>query len=126
MSPIPVSFFLQHGSQYGRLVKGALRGYGVLCLGLYRLIDPTSKDAQNRKRFVITSPPYNFRLLSSDRVRYMGLVCDRIQDIALVCDRILYMGLVCNRVQYIALVCDRVQYMALLCDRIQYIYGTCL
>jgi len=68
----------QHGMEYMRLVRKCLRTYGLLCLGVYRLllddvIDDTGVKCQRtltRKRYVITHPPANFRLIDTDRVPY--------------------------------------------------------
>ena len=60
---------MQHNDAYGRLVVGCLQSSGLLCLGLYRLL-PSDSDATNRrqKRYVITNPPFSFRLVPSDKV----------------------------------------------------------
>ena len=47
----------------------SLREFGLLCLGVYRLLEPESKDPKRQKRYVITNPPKWFKLLTSDRVR---------------------------------------------------------
>lgn len=44
----------------------ALKRYGQLCIGLYRLHDQASPESN--KRYVITNPPAELRLLSSDSV----------------------------------------------------------
>jgi len=66
---------LQHEMQYGRLVRQCLRAYGILCLGVYRLLDEVVDDKEvkgqrtlTQKRYVITHPPINFRLMDSDKV----------------------------------------------------------
>jgi len=47
-----------------------LRTYGILLIGLYRFRDTNSTVAQNpsAKRYVITNPPDDFILMSSDKV----------------------------------------------------------
>ncbi|XP_076459615.1 calcium-activated potassium channel slowpoke-like isoform X2 [Babylonia areolata] len=57
------------GSKYGDLFVYALRTYGILCFGLYRFRD-TSGTAKtlSSKRYVITNPPEDFKLLPSDHV----------------------------------------------------------
>uniref|UniRef100_A0A0N4ZBA4 BK channel n=1 Tax=Parastrongyloides trichosuri TaxID=131310 RepID=A0A0N4ZBA4_PARTI len=54
------------GSTYGQMFTLALKRYGQLCIGLYRLHDQASPDSN--KRYVITNPPAELRLLSSDNV----------------------------------------------------------
>ncbi|KAF7639871.1 hypothetical protein Mgra_00000791 [Meloidogyne graminicola] len=44
----------------------ALKKHGQLCIGLYRLHDQVSLDSN--KRYVITNPPAELRLLSSDSI----------------------------------------------------------
>jgi len=51
------------GTQYGRLLTSALREHNMLCIGLYRLLDPA---ASNKKRYVVTNPPYDLALKSTD------------------------------------------------------------
>jgi len=48
----------------------ALRTYGILCFGLCRFRDSASTVAQNpsAKRYVITNPPDDFVLMTSDKV----------------------------------------------------------
>uniref|UniRef100_A0AAF5I3Q8 BK channel n=1 Tax=Strongyloides stercoralis TaxID=6248 RepID=A0AAF5I3Q8_STRER len=53
-------------STYGQMFSLALKRYGQLCIGLYRLHDQASPDSN--KRYVITNPPAELRLLSSDNV----------------------------------------------------------
>ena len=53
--------------EYGNLYMGALKNHGILCLGLYRNVDPRS-SACNYNRFIITNPPANFVLVPSDKV----------------------------------------------------------
>lgn len=69
-------FSLNHGpletfqscTEYGDLLVKSLRTYGLLCLGIYRLLQKDSKDLSRQKRYVITSPPYAFKLLLSDKI----------------------------------------------------------
>lgn len=44
----------------------ALKKYGQLCIGIYRLHDQQSMESN--KRYVITNPPSELRLLNSDSV----------------------------------------------------------
>jgi len=63
----PLSKFGNDG-KYSDLFLTALRQYGMLCIGLYRLRDdPKAVDATT-KRYVITAPPGHFSLLPSDQV----------------------------------------------------------
>jgi len=47
----------------------ALRKFGILCIGIYRFRDLTCTVAANphAKRYVITNPPDDFRLLPTDK-----------------------------------------------------------
>lgn len=54
-------------SSYGTLFIKALRYYGILCLGLYRQIDPRP-SAGSYNRCVVTNPPADFALYPSDKV----------------------------------------------------------
>ncbi|KAL3125406.1 hypothetical protein niasHT_002134 [Heterodera trifolii] len=54
------------GSTYGEMFSIALKRHGQLCIGLYRLHDQASLESN--KRYVITNPPAELRLLSSDNV----------------------------------------------------------
>uniref|UniRef100_A0A914EDG5 BK channel n=1 Tax=Acrobeloides nanus TaxID=290746 RepID=A0A914EDG5_9BILA len=54
------------GSTYGEMFSIALKRYGQLCIGLYRLHDQASPESN--KRYVITNPPAELRLLNSDSV----------------------------------------------------------
>lgn len=58
-----------HGS-YGELFVYALRKFGILCVGVYRFRDVACTVEQNpcAKRYVITNPPDDFRLLPTDKV----------------------------------------------------------
>jgi len=60
---------MQHDDEYGRLVVGCLQSFGLLCLGLYRLL-LSDTNQRRQKRYVITNPPSSFRLLPSDKVLY--------------------------------------------------------
>jgi len=60
------------GAKYIDLFVAALRHYGMLCIGLYRILfrdssSSSSSDASS-KRYVITNPPNDFNLLPSDQV----------------------------------------------------------
>ncbi|VBB28759.1 unnamed protein product, partial [Acanthocheilonema viteae] len=54
------------GSSYGQMFSTALKRHGQLCIGLYRLHDQAAVDSN--KRYVITNPPAELRLLLSDYV----------------------------------------------------------
>ncbi|RXG71202.1 Calcium-activated potassium channel slowpoke [Armadillidium vulgare] len=56
------------GGKYGDLFTGALRNYGMLCIGLYRFRDTSSSCDASSKRYVITNPPDDFTLLPTDQV----------------------------------------------------------
>jgi len=60
---------VQHDNEYGRLVIGCLKSFGLLCLGLYRLLEePCDTCRRRQKRYVITNPSFSFQLLSTDKV----------------------------------------------------------
>ncbi|XP_006171562.1 potassium channel subfamily U member 1 isoform X2 [Tupaia chinensis] len=52
---------------FGQLFCGSLDSFGVLCVGLYRMIAEEEFNPEHR-RFVITRPANEFKLLSSDLV----------------------------------------------------------
>ncbi|XP_059100382.1 potassium channel subfamily U member 1 isoform X2 [Peromyscus eremicus] len=52
---------------FGQLFCGSLDNYGILCVGLYRVMDEGEHNLEN-KRFVITRPANEFHLLPSDLV----------------------------------------------------------
>ncbi|VDP44499.1 unnamed protein product [Soboliphyme baturini] len=54
------------GSTYGQMLSVALKNHGMLCIGLYRLHDLVSPDST--KRYVITNPPADLKLLTTDKV----------------------------------------------------------
>ncbi|XP_035703208.1 calcium-activated potassium channel slowpoke isoform X5 [Folsomia candida] len=54
--------------KYGELFAAALRQYGMLCIGLYRFRDTSANPEAPSKRYVITNPPDDFSILSSDQV----------------------------------------------------------
>merc|ERR1719397_1276933 len=56
------------GGKYNELFLGALRQYGMLCIGLYRFRDKANSYDASSKRYVITNPPNDFNLLPSDQV----------------------------------------------------------
>ncbi|PAA50727.1 hypothetical protein BOX15_Mlig033072g1 [Macrostomum lignano] len=57
------------GAVYSDLFLGALHRYGILCIGLYRLLTPPEEGKQTlKKRYIITNPPAKFPVLMSDRV----------------------------------------------------------
>ncbi|XP_049628413.1 potassium channel subfamily U member 1-like [Suncus etruscus] len=54
-------------TSFEQLFCGSLDKFGIICLGLYRLMD--EEDPKDEpKRFVITRPPKDFKLLMSDLV----------------------------------------------------------
>merc|ERR1719225_1005843 len=56
------------GGRYIDLFLGALRQYGMLCIGLNRLRDSMSMTDTSNKRYIITAPPSDFILFPSDLV----------------------------------------------------------
>jgi len=56
--------------KYGEMFAHLLKSFGILCIGLYRFRDTATSIEQNpcAKRYVITNPPAEFRLLASDKV----------------------------------------------------------
>ncbi|XP_036022810.1 potassium channel subfamily U member 1 [Onychomys torridus] len=52
---------------FGQLFCGSLDNYGILCVGLYRVMDEGEHNLEH-KRFVITRPANEFHLLPSDLV----------------------------------------------------------
>ncbi|ETN82219.1 Calcium-activated BK potassium channel alpha subunit [Necator americanus] len=63
-----------HNSTYGQMFTTSLKKYGQLCIGLYRLHD--QDNAESVKRYVITNPPAELRIRSSDYVSiiYMSII----------------------------------------------------
>ncbi|CCG28229.1 BK channel [Caenorhabditis elegans] len=55
-----------HNTTYGAMFTIALRRYGQLCIGLYRLHDQDNPDSM--KRYVITNPPAELRIKNTDYV----------------------------------------------------------
>lgn len=55
---------------YGKLFTDVLREYGILCIGLYRLLPMFREmpDLDGAKRYVITNPGEDFNILKSDLV----------------------------------------------------------
>merc|ERR1719479_21282 len=65
LSDGPLSIFGE-GRKYQDLFVAALRNYGMLCIGLYRMRDKIVTSATEcAKRYVITNPPFDFGLLPS-------------------------------------------------------------
>ncbi|XP_052820332.1 calcium-activated potassium channel slowpoke-like isoform X3 [Mya arenaria] len=57
------------GGTYGALFVHALRQQGILCIGLYRFRDTSSTEkSPSSKRYVITNPPEEFKLLPTDQI----------------------------------------------------------
>lgn len=64
----PLAQFGEDGT-YGSLFLFALRNLGILCIGLYRFRDTNeSSSSPSSKRYVITNPPEDFKLLSTDQL----------------------------------------------------------
>merc|ERR1712029_795726 len=64
----PLASFGECG-RYIDLFVAALRNYGMLCIGLYRLRDKiVTNVTETAKRYVITNPPFDFGLLPTDQV----------------------------------------------------------
>ncbi|XP_021569354.1 potassium channel subfamily U member 1-like [Carlito syrichta] len=60
---------IQPRDTFGQLFCGSLNILGILCVGLYRLIDEEELESNpEHRRFVITRPANEFKLLSSDLV----------------------------------------------------------
>lgn len=57
------------GGKYGDLFIGALRSYGMLCIGVYRFRDTSGLNEASSKRYVITNPPNDLVLIPTDMVR---------------------------------------------------------
>ncbi len=55
---------------YESLFTHALRNCGILCIGLYRQIDPRP-SAGSYNRYIITNPPVDFGLYPSDKVSFV-------------------------------------------------------
>ncbi|XP_012580231.1 PREDICTED: potassium channel subfamily U member 1 [Condylura cristata] len=59
---------------FGELFCGSLDNFGILCIGLYRMMDKEEKNPEHKREvccsgwFVITRPDNEFKLLSSDLV----------------------------------------------------------
>jgi len=60
---------------YHELFAFTLRTYGILCFGLCRFRDSAStvEDNPSAKRYVITNPPDDFVLMTSDKVAVASL-----------------------------------------------------
>lgn len=72
----PLNKFANSG-RYGDLFVEALRSFGMLCIGIYRVKDPTGTEpTASSRRYVITNPPGDFILMASDLVsRLTSMVC---------------------------------------------------
>lgn len=65
----PTFKFLKNSGRYGDLFVEALRLFGMLCIGIYRVKDPTGTEpTASSRRYVITNPPGDFILTMSDLV----------------------------------------------------------
>jgi len=62
--------------KYGDMFAHLLKSFGILCIGLCRFRDTATSVEQNpcAKRYVITNPPADFKLLASDKVLIRRLV----------------------------------------------------
>lgn len=59
----------QNGGRYGDLFVESLRLFGMLCIGIYRVKDPTGTEpTASSRRYVITNPPGDFILMMSDLI----------------------------------------------------------
>ncbi|XP_053319760.1 calcium-activated potassium channel subunit alpha-1-like [Spea bombifrons] len=54
-----------NGNTYGELFCNALTDSRIICFGIYRLMDDPD---QQQRRYVITRPPKNFALLTTDQL----------------------------------------------------------
>ncbi|XP_056020344.1 calcium-activated potassium channel subunit alpha-1-like isoform X3 [Ostrea edulis] len=64
----PLAQFGEDGC-YSSLFLYALKNLGILCIGLYRFRDTNeSSTSPSSKRYVITNPPEDFKLLATDQV----------------------------------------------------------
>ncbi|KAG9509259.1 Calcium-activated potassium channel slowpoke, partial [Fragariocoptes setiger] len=64
----PLNKFADSG-KYGDLFVAALRMFGMLCIGIYRVRDPTANGpTASSRRYVITNPPDDFILMPSDLI----------------------------------------------------------
>ena len=70
--------FLLQDNDYGYLFTSALKYCGILCIGLYRQMDPRP-SAGSYNRFVIANPPADFGLYPSDKVNF-----DATQNISFI------------------------------------------
>uniref|UniRef100_A0A671DSP4 Potassium channel subfamily U member 1 n=1 Tax=Rhinolophus ferrumequinum TaxID=59479 RepID=A0A671DSP4_RHIFE len=62
---------IQPRKTFGQVFCGSLDNFGILCLGLYRMIDEEAHNPENKRGvclFVITRPANDFKLLPSDLV----------------------------------------------------------
>merc|ERR1719189_1530814 len=79
LSDGPLAVFGE-GRKYQDLFVAALRNYGMLCIGLYRLRDKVvTTMTETAKRYVITNPAFDFGLLPTDQV-YVLLPFERQQS----------------------------------------------
>merc|ERR1719309_630242 len=67
------------GRKYIDLFVAALRNYGMLCIGIYRLKDGSGAVDGCYKRYVITNPPFNFTLLPTDQIYVILQLDTRIE-----------------------------------------------
>ena len=59
---------------FEKIFQESLVKYGIICLGLYRLMNMNTTDQHDTKRFVITFPPKDFIVLECDLVYPFKLI----------------------------------------------------
>lgn len=65
---------LKNAGRYGDLFVEALRLFGMLCIGIYRVKDPTGTEpTASSRRYVITNPSDDFILMRTDLVSRINL-----------------------------------------------------
>lgn len=65
--------FKEHVNKpYKDMFLNVLKDYGIICLGLYRQLEPMEQSG-SYERFVITNPPEYLILLETDLVSYCKL-----------------------------------------------------
>jgi len=55
-------------AKYGELFLEALKSYGILCFGIYRLLETNQLNATPNMRYVMTNPPAHLQLNPTDLV----------------------------------------------------------
>ena len=102
---------VQDGMKYGDLFAHLLKSFGILCIGLYRFRDTATSVEQNpcAKRYVITNPPADFKLLASDKVSYVKFLSPILP--LCFCDVVCMM---CARMSLIIVLISCKEYMTIL------------